>query len=215
MKLVLHNYWRSSASYRTRIGLALKQLAYAYVPVNLRDGEQHGDAHKAKNPLEFVPVLEIVEDDGTVRTLTQSLAILEYLDERWPEAPLLPRDAYLRARTRALAEIINSGIQPHQNLATLKRLKALGVNEQAYAQGYIERGLVAYERLAADVAGHFSVGDLPTLADCALIPQLYAARRFSLDIARFPLLAAIEERCLALPAFVAAAPDRQVDAVTS
>lgn len=213
MKLVLHNYWRSSASHRVRIGLHLKGLAFEYVAVNLRDGAQHAEAYKTKNPMELVPTLEIREDDGTLRELTQSLPILEYLDERWPDPPLLPRDAYLRARTRALAEIVNSGIQPHQNLATIYRLKALGLDEMAYARDFIARGLAAYERLAADVAGTFSVGDAPSIADCTLVPQLHAARRFGVDITSLTLLRAIEEHCLVLPAFNAAAPETQLDAV--
>ena len=211
MKLVLHNYWRSSASQRVRIGLGLKQLAYEYVAVNIVHKEQFAEAYRAKNPMAQVPTLEITEDDGTVRAINQSLPILEYLDERWPERPLLPADLYLRAKTRALAEIVNAGIQPHQNLTTTRRVKEFGGDDAAWPKAFIADGLAAYERAARETAAEFSVGDAPTIADCCLIPQLASARRFGVDVAPFKLLLAIEARCLALPAFQAAAPDRQPD----
>ena len=214
MKLVLHNYWRSSASHRVRIGLGIKGLEYDYVIVNILKREQSSDAHLARNPMAQVPALEITEDDGTVHCLVQSLPILEYLDERWPErAPLLPRDLYLRARCRSLAEIVNSGIQPMQNLTTIKTVKAFGGDEVVWPKSFIADGLAAFARVAAEVAGKFCVGDEPTIADCCLIPQLAGARRFGVDIAKHTLLLGIEERCLALPAFANAAPDRQPDAV--
>jgi maleylpyruvate isomerase len=215
VKLVLHNYWRSSASHRVRIGLHLKQLPFEYVPVNLLKSEQRDDTYRAKNPMGHVPALEIVEDDGTVRTLTQSLPILEYLDERWRGHPLLPADIYLRARARGIAEVINSGIQPHQNLSTSKKLKAIGADDAVWSKDFITDGLVAVAKLVSDVGGAFCVGDAPSIADCCLVPQLAAARRFGVDPTQFPQLVAIEERCLALPAFVAAAPANQVDAIKS
>jgi maleylpyruvate isomerase len=217
VKLALHNYWRSSASHRVRIGLGLKELAYDYVVVNILKKEQHADAYRAKNPIAQVPALEITEDDGSVRTLTQSLPILEYLDERWGTPPILPRDPYLRARTRALAEIVNSGIQPLQNLSTTKKLEAAGVPSAPWVQGFIADGLTAFARAAADVAGAFCVGDSPTIADCCLVPQLASARRFGVDLAAptFERLLAIETRCLAMPAFAKAMPDQQPDAVKS
>jgi maleylpyruvate isomerase len=210
MKIVLHNYWRSSASQRVRIGLGLKGLAYEYVIVNIVHKDQHADAYRAKNPMAQVPTLEI---DG--HSLTQSLPILEYLDERFPTPPILPRDPYLRARCRALAEIINSGIQPLQNMTTTKAVKDFGGDADAWPKKFIADGLAAYARAAADVAGAFSVGDTPTIADCCLVPQLASARRFGVDYSHHGALRAIEERCLALPAFADAAPDRQPDAVKS
>lgn len=212
MKLVLHNYWRSSASYRVRIALGLKQLAYDYVSVNIVKGAQLDEPYRAKNPMAQVPTLEIIEDAGTRRSLTQSLPIIEYLDERWPEHPVLPRDPYLRARTRALAEIVNAGIQPLQNLTTTRAVKALGGDDQAWTREFIERGLIAFAAAAAEVAGTFCVGDTPTIADCCLIPQLYSARRFGASLAGLDRLLAIEVACEALPAFPAAHPDRQPDA---
>jgi maleylpyruvate isomerase len=213
MKLVLFNYWRSSSSHRVRIGLALKGIPYEYAAVNLLQRQQQADEYRERNPMGQVPVLEITEDGGTVRSLTQSLPILEYLEERFPERPILPRDPYLRARTRSLAEIVNSGIQPYQNLSTMSAVSKLGGDGQAFPKPFIADGLAAFERAARDIAGTFCVGDAPTLADCCLIPQLAGARRFGVDISALTLLLAIEERCLSLPAFRDAAPDQQVDAV--
>ncbi len=218
MKLVLHNYWRSSASHRVRIGLGLKQLAYEYVAVNILRHDQHADAYRARNPMAQVPTLEITEDDGTVHAITQSLPILEYLDERFAgagTAPLLPRELYLRARARGLAELINSGIQPLQNLSTTKKLKQAGVDDGPWVRDFITSGLNAFAAATAGIAGAFCVGDAPTIADCCLVPQLASARRFNADIAHHTQLLAIEQRCLALPAFAQAMPDEQPDAVRS
>jgi maleylpyruvate isomerase len=213
VKLVLHNYWRSSASHRVRIGLGLKQLAYEYVIINILQRQQHADAYRARNPMAQVPTLEITEDDGTVHAIAQSLPILEYLDERFAEPRILPADLYLRAKARGLAEIINSGIQPLQNLTTTKAIKAFGGDEAVWPKSFIADGLAAFERAASETAGQFCVGDTPTIADCCLVPQLASARRFGVDITKHTLLLGIEERCLAMPAFQNAAPDRQPDAV--
>ncbi len=213
MKLVLHNYWRSSASHRVRIGLGLKNLPYEYVVVNILTKEQHADAYRARNPMAQVPTLEITEDDGTVHALTQSLPILEYLDERFPAPAILPKDPYLRARCRALAEIVNAGIQPLQNLSTTKQVVAFGGDATVWPKKFIADGLAAFERSATEVAGKFCVGDAPSIADCCLVPQLASARRFGVDPAPYELLVAIEQRCMELPAFAKAAPDQQPDAV--
>ncbi|MBA3391471.1 MAG: maleylacetoacetate isomerase [Deltaproteobacteria bacterium] len=233
MKLALHNYWRSSASHRVRIALGLKGLAYKYVVVNIVKDGQFADAYRAMNPSAQVPTLEITEDDGTVWSISQSLPIMEYLDERWPEPPILPiatpftgnaasdrAIAFMRARSRALAEIVNSGIQPLQNLTTTRAVKKFGGDDAAWVKPFIISGLAAYERLAVDTAkqlgggpGPFSVGDAPTLADCCLIPQLASARRFGVDFSQHALIAKIEAACMAIPAFVQAMPDQQPDAV--
>lgn len=212
MKLVLHNYWRSSASHRVRIGLGLKGLAYDYVLIDISRGAQFAEAYRARNPLAQVPTLEITEDDGAVRALTQSLPILEYLEDRFPEPAIFPRDAYLRGRARMLAEIVNAGIQPFQNLSTARRIKELGGDPAVWVKPFLAEGLAAFARAVAATAGRFCVGDDPSIADCCLVPQLAAARRFEVPIEHADLLA-IEQRCLALPAFAAAAPDRQPDAV--
>jgi maleylpyruvate isomerase len=219
VKLVLHNYWRSSASHRVRIGLNLKQLEYEYVAVNIVKGAQLVDTYRTRNPLAQVPTLEVFEDgEGTpTHAITQSLAILEFLEDRFPQRnhPLLPPFPYLRARARGLAEIINSGIQPHQNLTTTKKLEALGIDTVPWVKGFIADGLGAFAGAALETAGKFCVGDQPTIADCCLVPQLASARRFGVDITKPDLapLLAIEERCLALPAFAEAMPDMQPDAV--
>jgi maleylpyruvate isomerase len=215
VKLALHNYWRSSASHRVRIALGLKELPYEYVVVNILKKDQFSAEYVAKNPMSQVPTLEITEDDGTVHVLTQSLPILEYLEERFPAHPLLPKDLYLRARTRGLAEIINAGIQPLQNLSTTKQVKALGGDDVVWTTGFIETGLAAFARAALETAGAFCVGDSPTFADCCLVPQLASARRFGANIAEQRRLLDIEARCLAMPAFANAAPDKQMDAVKS
>ncbi len=213
MKIVLHNYWRSSASHRVRIGLGLKKLAYDYIVINIVKRDQFADAYRKKNPMAQVPTLEITEDDGKVIAINQSLPILEYLDERFPEPPIMPKDFYLRARTRLLAEIVNSGIQPLQNLTTTNQVKAIGGDPAVWPKSFIADGLTAFENTARETAGKFCVGDTPTIADCCLVPQLASARRFGVDIKHHDLLLGIEERCMALPAFAEAMPDRQPDAV--
>lgn len=209
----LYSYWRSSASWRARIGLYWKGVAFEYVAVNLlKDGgEQHGAAYAALNPMQQVPTL--VLDDG--RQLSQSLAILAYLDETLPTPPLLPSDPYLRARARQLAELVNAGIQPLQNTGPLGELKRRGVDEKEWARHFIGRGLDALAASAAATAGSFLVGDAVSLADVCLVPQLYNARRFGLDPARWPLLTRVEAACARLEPFAQAHPDRQPDAVQS
>jgi maleylpyruvate isomerase len=208
----LYGYWRSSASWRVRIGLNLKGLDYDYVPVHLvRDGgEQHTTQFRGLNPLGQVPVLA-VEEDGRTLHLTQSLAILEYLEERWPTPALLPRAPEDRARVRALAETINAGIQPLQNLSVTQHLSSLGADPQAWVRHFVSRGMDALEAAAGD--SPFLGGDSPSVADCCLVPQLYSCRRFGVDLDACARLVAIEARCNALAAFEAAHPDRQPDAV--
>jgi maleylpyruvate isomerase len=213
VKLVLHNYWRSSASNRVRIALGLKALAYDYVPVDILKGEQGSDAYARRNPNKQVPTLEIVEDDGRRVELRQSVAILEYLDERWPDPPLLPRGLEARAAARALAELVNSGIQPLQNLSTLKKVKEAGGDDKAWVRGFVHSGLTAFEAQVQLTVGKFCVGDKPTVADCFLVPQLYSADRFGVPLDPFPVCRRILEACHELPAFTRAHPDQQPDAV--
>lgn len=210
----LYSYWRSSCSWRVRIALDLKGLAYEYAPVHLvKDGgEQHGEAYRAINPLRTVPTLELTEG-GQVRRLSQSLAILEYLEERHPSPALLPADPYLRARARMLAETVNSGIQPLQNLAVLQRIKGeYKGDDKAWCAYWIERGLTAFQTAARETAGTYCVGNAVSFADICLVPQLYGARRFGVDLHPFELLTRIEAACASLPAFQAAHPDKQPDA---
>jgi maleylpyruvate isomerase len=204
----LYSYWRSSASWRVRIALHYKAVPFEYRAIHL-GGEQHGPGYRAVNPLSQVPVLELEAE----RPIAQSMAILEYLEEKFPVPALLPGDAWHRARARMLAEIVNSGIQPLQNTSVARYVKdTLGGDEQAFARHFIGRGLTALEQIAAETAGPFLVGALPSFADVCLVPQLYSARRFGVDLAPLPTLLAAERACEALPAFAAAHPDRQPDA---
>lgn len=212
-ELILHNYWRSSASWRVRIALHHKGLAFTYAPVHLvrGGGEQHGEAYRKLNPLEQVPALEIRED-GHTRVLTQSLAIIEWLEERFPTPALLPADPFARAQVRQYAELVNAGIQPLQNLSVLAEVEKLGGNRVTFAAHFISRGLDALETLASRTAGSFLVGDEVSVADLCLVPQLNAARRNQLDIARWPTLQRVEATCEALPAFARSHADAQPDA---
>jgi maleylpyruvate isomerase len=210
----LYSYWRSSSSWRVRIVLAYKNIAYEYAAVNLApNSAHHFSEDSAPNPLRQVPVLEWQEGERSLR-LTQSVAIAEYLEERYPNPPLLPQAALARARVRQVVEIINSGIQPLHNSGTLADLRSLSDEErvQAFARSKIERGLSALEALALAHAGRFSVGDSPTLADVFLVPQLYVARRFRVELIPYPKLGEIEGALSSLPAFERAHPDRQPDA---
>ncbi len=208
----LYSYWRSSCSWRVRIALNLKGLAYEYQAVHLvrGGGEQHAEAYRRLNPLRQVPTL--VTGDGTA--ITQSLAILEYLEETHPAPPLLPEGALARARVRQLAEVVNAGIQPVQNASVLKQLEALGQDKQAWAASFIARGLAALEAMAKETAGAYLVGDAVSFADCCLVPQLYNARRYGVDLAPYPTLTRVEAACQEREAFQAAHPDRQPDAPT-
>lgn len=211
----LYNYWRSSASWRVRIALELKGVPYEYAPIHLlRDGgEQHGDEHRARNPMRQVPTLEFTEN-GVTRRLSQSVAILEFLEERFPAPALLPADVWLRARTRQLVETVNSGIQPLQNLEPMRYVRdELKGDASAWTRHFIHRGMTALEAAAKETSGRYLVGDAVTLADLCLVPQMYAARRFGVDPNEFPTLARVEAECAAHEAFQRAHAERQPDAV--
>lgn len=205
--LVLHGYWRSTATWRVRIALALKGLEWRTAVQDLLRGDQRAPGYLAINPQGLVPALAI--GGGTV--LTQSMAICEYIDEAWPEPPLLPADPLGRARVRAFAQAIACDIHPVQNLRVLKMLKARGLDNAA-AQGWaaevIESGLAACAQMIAGIAGPYCFGDQVTLADILLVPQLGNARRFG-AAHDFPRLLQIEENCRCLPAFIAADPAQQ------
>ena len=208
----LYGYWRSSASYRVRIALALKGIAYDQVPINLAQGAQTSVGFTMMNPQGFVPYLI----DGEVG-LNQSLAIIAYLDETYPDPPLLPADAVGRARVRGAALQIACDIHPLNNLRVLQYLKRELGQEQAaidtWYRHWVETGFAALEELAEGATGTFLFGAAPTLADVCLVPQMWNARRLQADIARFPRLVAIDTRLNALPAVAAARPEAQPDAV--
>lgn len=207
--LVLHGFWRSTASWRVRIALALKGLEWTGVAHHLRLGEQSAPDYLAINPQGFVPALAVGDD-----VLTQSMAICEYLDEVHPEPPLLPREPMARAKVRAAAQVIGCDIHPVQNLKVLKMLRNRGLDQSAidaWAAEVIETGLSAFAGLIAANAGPYCFGDKITLADVLLVPQLGNARRFgaSYDFGRIP---DIEAACMANPAFAGAVPELQPDA---
>ncbi len=211
----LFNFWRSSASYRVRLALGFKGLPYEYVAVNLTKGEQHEGPHRARNPWGGVPVLEVVEGGKTFE-LPQSVAIVEYLEERYPEKPLFPRTPLERARMRAMVELVNSGIQPLHNLQVLNAVKEINGDTKAWAELWIGKGLDALEAMAKASAGKFLMGETFTFADACLLPQLYGARRFaSVDPARLPTLCAVEATCLKLDFVQQARPENQPDAVAT
>ncbi|HEX9880096.1 MAG TPA: maleylacetoacetate isomerase [Candidatus Binatia bacterium] len=211
----LYTFFRSSASYRVRIALNMKGLDYEQVPIHLRrgGGEQFSAGYRAVNPQELVPTLEDAD-----RNFSQSLAIMEYLEERYPHPPLLPMEPADRATVRAMALIIACEVHPLQNLRVLKYLKDELKQEQAeidrFARHWIALGLSALETMvqSAPKQEKFCFGDTPTLADTCLVPQLFNARRFNCDLSGYPNLTRIETHCLTLPAFVKAAPENQPDA---
>lgn len=212
----LHTYFRSSAAYRVRIALNLKGLDYEAVPVHLLrgGGEQLTDAYRQVNPSALVPTLE--DDNGVV--IGQSLAILEYLEETRPRPALLPGDAAGRAHVRALALTLVADTHPLGNLRVLKYIKGeLGQSEEAklaWQQHWLRQGLLTFDAMLsrAGNTGPYCHGATPTLADCCLVPHLFSARRFEVDLAPFPALVRIEAACAQLPAFQLAHPSRQPDA---
>ena len=205
----LYSYWRSSCSYRVRIGLNLKGIDYQIQPVHLVEGGQHSEDYRRRNPIAQVPTLEL--DDGT--NLVQSMAILEYLEETENGTSLLPASPTERAQVRALAELVNSGIQPLQNFSVLQHVsKELGGSKVDWCRHFIRRGLLALEEMVSAGDGRYLVGDQPTLADVFMVPQLYNARRFELDMSELPRLARVDAACQELEAFQRAHPDNQPDA---
>jgi maleylpyruvate isomerase len=207
----LHGYFRSSASYRVRIALNLKGLSADHLPHHLRKGEQRDPAYLALNPQGLVPTLQ--DDAGMI--LTQSLAIIEWLEETHPEPPLLPKEPLRRAKIRAFAMALACDTHPVQNLKVLARLRELGLPEEKvteWAAWANREGLAACEILIADEPGPFCFGASPTMADLCLVPQLANARRFGVNVAAYPRLLEAETAAKNIKAFADAAPDRQPDA---
>lgn len=209
--IILHGYWRSSASYRVRIALNLKNIGYRQVTHDLREGEHHDPDYLALAPHGLVPSLEI---DGKVAI--ESPAILEWIEARWPYPPLLPDDLHAAALVRAMAALIACEIHPLCNLRVLQSLRgALGASDGQVADWIVHwtgEGLTALEALVGRHGGAFAFGDTPTLADCYIVPQLYNAVRFGVDLSSYPRLVRVGETAARLPAFTAAHPDRQPDA---
>ncbi|XP_027225769.2 probable maleylacetoacetate isomerase 2 isoform X1 [Penaeus vannamei] len=202
-KPILYSYFRSSCSWRVRIALAHKGVDYEYRAINLLKQEQVSDEYKKLNPLGQVPALIVDEN-----TLTQSISILEYLEEAFPQKPLLPKDLFKRAKVREVCEIIGSGIQPLQNLSVLQKI---GETKMEWGHFYIQKGFVALEQVLANSAGKYCVGDEVTIADCCLVPQVYNANRFKVDMAAFPVISRVHDALMSLDAFKAAHPSQQPD----
>lgn len=211
MTLVLHDYWRSTACYRVRIGLNLKGLAYEQRAVNLLAGDQGSEAYGSVNPQHLIPSLET--PDGV---LTQSLAILEWLEETQAAPPLLPADAFARATVRAMCAAIAADIHPLNNLRIFNVLRADFSADSPQVSAWIARwigeGFAALETLVARHGGAYAYGDAISMADALLVPQVYSARRYKVDVAPYPRLIAAADRAAAVPAIAAAHPDKQPDA---
>lgn len=207
----LHGYWRAGAPYRVRIALNLKGLEWDYVPVSLLAGEQRDETYRALNPQGLVPALEA---DG--RIYTQSLAIMEWLEETHPAPALLPADAEGRAVVRAMAGVVACDIHPLNNVRVLQALKTdLGAAQPAvddWVRRWIADGFSALDAMIARHGGQFAYGDAPTMADCCLIPQVYSAERFKLDLGPYPHIARVAAHARALDEFARAAPEAQPDA---
>jgi maleylacetoacetate isomerase len=211
-ELVLYTYWRSSSAYRVRLALAAKGVAYRSVPVSLLEGAQRAPEHIARSPMGVVPCL-LVNGEPFV----ESVAIVELLDELYPEPPLLPRDPEGRARVRGLVEVVNAGTQPLQNLHVLEKLSPDHAARKEWIQHFIAKGLGAFEAMMASndargVKGRFAYGDTFGMADCYLLPQVYNARRYEVALTPFPRVAAAAEAIAATDAARAAAPEAQADA---
>jgi maleylacetoacetate isomerase len=212
-KLTLSTYWRSSCSFRVRIALGYKKLAYEPVFVNILEGEQNKPEYKTKNPIGHVPTLTV---DGV--SYVESVAIMELLEELYPDPPLLPKTPQARARVRELVETINAGIQPLQNLAVLDRVGHVKDEQDkriAWMKHFIPRGLAAYEALLAraETPGEpFSFGGTFSMADACLVPQVYAARRIGVDLTPFPRIVRADAAASELPFVAAAKPEAQPDA---
>jgi maleylpyruvate isomerase len=213
----LYGYWRSSAAYRVRIALNLKQLTAEHISVHLvnNGGEQHSEAYHQLNPSDLVPTFIDNNESGEIN-LSQSLAIMEYLDEKHPQQPLLPSNIKQRAIVRSMAQAIACEIHPLDNLRVLQYLvKEMGVSEADKMRWYhhwIHLGFTALEVQLSHHCGRFCFGDTPSLADICLIPQVYNAKRFNLDLAAYPNIVSIWDECQQLAAFADAAPEQQHDA---
>ncbi|MDP3273858.1 MAG: maleylacetoacetate isomerase [Deltaproteobacteria bacterium] len=213
MSLRLYQYWRSSASWRVRWALAHKGIAFESIPVNLLEQGQRSDSHTARNPMQHVPALEV----SPGRFLAESVAILEWLEQMHPDPALYPSDPWLRARVRQVCELVNAGIQPLQNLTVLAAVSSDAEVKKAWAARFNARGLTALESLLCTLdaelgEGTFAVGNSLTAADLFVVPQVYSARRFAVDLTPFPRVLLAERSALATPHAHGALPESQADA---
>ncbi|THD54008.1 maleylacetoacetate isomerase [Phenylobacterium sp.] len=212
MSYTLYSAWRATAPYRVRIGLALKGVPYDYSALDLIKGEQREPAYQAVNRQKLTPALDL----GGGRVLTQSLSILEWLEEEYPDPPLLPKTSLERQAVRAMALIVACDIHPLNNTRVGRKLHQMGIDQAGileWTQGWIRDGFDALEPMVAQYGEGYAFGDTPSLADCCLIPQVYSARRYEVDLSSWPAIAAVDARAQAHPAFQAAHPNQQPDAV--
>jgi maleylacetoacetate isomerase len=212
MSFTLYSAWRATAPYRVRIGLQLKHVAFDYSALDLIKGEQREPAYMAVNRQKLTPALDI----GGGRVLTQSLSILEWLEEEYPDPPLLPPTSLDRQAVRAMALIIACDIHPLNNTRVGRRLHQMGIDQAGileWTQGWIRDGFDALEPMIAHYGKGFAFGETPTLADCCLIPQIYSANRYEVDLDPYPAIRAVNARAADHPAFQAAHPNKQPDAV--
>ncbi|WP_372782093.1 maleylacetoacetate isomerase [Phenylobacterium sp.] len=212
MSLTLYSAWRATAPYRVRIGLALKGVAYDYSALDLIRGDQRAPEYEAVNRQKLTPALDV----GGGKVLTQSLAILEWLEEEHPDPPILPKAALDRQTVRTMALIIACDIHPLNNTRVGRKLSKMGLDAAAildWTQGWIRDGFDALEPMVAQHGRGFAFGETPTIADCCLIPQVYSANRYEVDLSPYPAIRAVNERAQAHPAFQAAHPTKQPDAV--
>ena len=212
MSFTLYSAWRATAPYRVRIGLQLKGVPFGYSAVDLIKGDQRSPEYEAVNRQKLTPALDL----GGGRVLTQSLSILEWLEEEYPDPPLLPGTSLDRQAVRAMALIIACDIHPLINTRVGRKLNKMGLDQAAildWTQGWIRDGFDALEPMIAQYGQGYAFGDAPTLADCCLVPQVYSANRYEVDLSPYPAIRAVNERCAAHPAFQAAHPNQQPDAV--
>jgi maleylacetoacetate isomerase/maleylpyruvate isomerase len=212
MSFILYSAWRATAPYRVRIGLELKHVAFDYSALDLIKGEQREPAYMAVNRQKLTPALDL----GGGRVLTQSLSILEWLEEEYPDPPLLPETSLDRQAVRAMALIIACDIHPLNNTRVGRKLHHMGIDQAGileWTQGWIREGFDALEPMIARYGKGFAFGETPTLADCCLIPQVYSANRYEVDLAPYPAIRAVNARAADHPAFQAAHPNQQPDAV--
>ena len=213
MGFTLYSAWRATAPYRVRIGLALKGVAYDYSPLDLIRGDQRSPEYTSVNRQRLTPALDIGE-----MVLTQSVAILEWLEEEYPDPPILPKAALDRQVARTMALIVACDIHPLNNTRVGRKLNQMGIDQAGildWTQGWIRDGFDALEPMVARHGRGFAFGDTPTIADCCLIPQVYSATRYDVDLAPYPAIRAVADRAAEHPAFQAAHPTNQPDAVTA
>ena len=214
MSLTLYGAWQATAPYRVRIGLGLKGVGFDYAALDLIRGDQRTPAYQAVNRQKLTPALDI----GGGRILTQSLSILEWLEEAYPDPPLLPKAPLDRQAVRTMALIIACDIHPLNNARVGRKLNKMGIDQAGileWTQGWIRDGFEAIEPMVARYGKGFAFGETPTIADCCLIPQIYSANRYQVDLAGYPAIRAVAERAMQHPAFLAAQPNQQPDAVTA